>query len=272
MQRRQQIAKVAGTHLYYESIGNGPCLVLIHGFSLDSGMWDDQIEALCRRYRVIRYDMRGFGRSALPGEESYSAAADLKALLDYLEVESAAILGLSLGGGVALDFALMFPEATSALILAGAMMDGWRWSAAWNEQVGTVWAAGRHAGVEAAKKRWLALPLFLPSLQQPEVARRLAEMVAAYSGWHWVHRDPQRHLQLPAGERLGSIAAPTLIVIGERDVADFRAMADALHAEIRGSQKAILPGVGHMVNMEAAEPFNALVLDFLGSNLAQHPK
>jgi len=105
-------AEVNGTSLFYEVAGTGNTLVLIHGFGVDSRMWDDQFETLAQYYRVLRYDARGFGRSALPTSSGYTHQTDLKALLEHLEIASANILGLSMGGGVAINFALAYPEMT----------------------------------------------------------------------------------------------------------------------------------------------------------------
>jgi 3-oxoadipate enol-lactonase len=263
VRRHRDVAPVAGTRLFYEMAGTGPSLVLIHGFTLDSRMWNGQTRALSMRHQVLQYDLRGFGRSALPEGENYTAAGDLKALLEYLGLEAAAILGLSLGGGVAVDFALTYPDRTRALVLADAVVGGWEWSSGWNERVGAVWAAGRELGIEAAKKRWLALPLFEPAQEQPNVARRLRRMVSEYSGWHWIHEDTQQYLNPPAIQRLGSIAAPTLIILGERDEPDFHAITAAFQQSIPHAELVTIPGVGHMVNMEAVEQFNDIVLRFL---------
>jgi len=263
VRRHRDVAPVRGTRLFYQMVGTGPPLVLIHGFALDSRMWDGQMGALATRHQVIRYDMRGFGRSALPEEASYTAAGDLKALLEYLGVETAAILGLSLGGGVAADFALTYPDAMRALVLVDANVGGWEWSSGWNERVGAVWSAGKELGIEAAKERWLALPLFLPALKQPNLARRLTRMVSDYSGWHWLHDDPQQHLNPPAIQRLGSITAPTLIILGEQDEPDFHAIAVAFQRGIPHAEIVTIPGAGHMANMEAVERFNDIVLRFL---------
>src|SRR5438876_717507 len=118
-------AKVNGTRLFYDVAGIGQPIVLIHGHVLDRRMWDDQFEVFARRYRAIRYDMRGYGRSALPMGEPYYAVEDLKALLDYLGVVRAYVLGLSKGGVVAIDFAVTYPEATAALIAVDAGMTGY---------------------------------------------------------------------------------------------------------------------------------------------------
>src|SRR5437764_10880073 len=153
MSGARQPALVAGTHLYYESVGSGAPLVLIHGFALDARMWDPQIAPFAERYHVIRYDLRGFGRSALPDGTAYSAPGDLKALLEYLGVGEAVIVGLSMGGGVAMSFALTYPEATRALILVDSVLGGWEWSDGWNECAGAVWETGRELGVAAARER-----------------------------------------------------------------------------------------------------------------------
>ncbi len=263
MSGQYEIAHVAGTDLAYQVVGVGPCVVLIHGFTLDARMWDDQIDALAGNRRILRYNMRGFGRSAVPTDTPYSPAGDLKALLEYLRIDTATILGLSLGGGVALDFAVTYPESTDALILVDAMVDGWKWSAEWTDQARAVWAAARESGIAAAKERWLAHPLFQPARQHPEAVRRLNEMVADYSGWHWRNKDPQERLGPSTFQRLAEITAPTLIVVGDQDVADFRAMAAAFAREIPHNRKVIMPGVGHMANLEDPERFNALVGDFL---------
>src|SRR2546423_13431038 len=131
MQARAGFADVSGTRLYYELAGAGPPLVLIHGFSLDSRLWDEQFAAFARRHLVLRYDLRGFGRSAPPRGERYAHTHDLRALLEHLGVGPGVLLGLSLGGRVAIDFALEHPDLTRALIPVDAMLGGHRWSEAW---------------------------------------------------------------------------------------------------------------------------------------------
>jgi 3-oxoadipate enol-lactonase len=125
MQVQSGFAEVNGTRLYYEIVGRGSHLVLIHGFTLDTRMWDDQFEAFSQHYRVLRYDARGFGKSALPVQgESYSHREDLKALLDHLKVSQAFILGLSMGGRTAISFTLEYPEVVRALIPVDAVLGG----------------------------------------------------------------------------------------------------------------------------------------------------
>jgi pimeloyl-ACP methyl ester carboxylesterase len=116
-------AKINGAKLYYEVTGRGSPVALIHGFTLDRRMWDDQVAALALRHQVVRYDLRGFGRSSLPSN-AYSHVDDLQTLLNYLGIDRVALLGLSMGGAIALDFACAYPERLRAMLLADSTLRG----------------------------------------------------------------------------------------------------------------------------------------------------
>jgi 3-oxoadipate enol-lactonase len=262
---RAGFADVNGTRLFYELVGAGPTLTLIHGFSLDTRMWDDQYATLAERYSVLRYDARGFGRSTVPGSARYSHAEDLRALLDYLEIEHTALIGFSLGGGIAISCALAEPTVVDALIVVGSLLPGRRLSAELGASFGAIWSAGRTLGVAAARERWLQHTLFAPIGAWPEQNARFTQMVSEYSGWEWANKDPQRDLEPPPAQRLGEIHARMLAIVGERDLPDFHAIADLIERDVPGARRVVLPGVGHVVNMEAPERFNALVLDFLAA-------
>lgn len=255
-------AELNGTRLYYETAGppGGEPLVFIHGFSLDTRMWDDQWAFFAQHYRVIRYDARGFGKSSLPDQEPYSQINDLKALLEHLHATPAHLIGLSMGGGIALDFAAQHPEQVRSLVAVDAALGGF---AAWTSDLGAPGRVAREAGLEAGKVAWLKHALFAPALEQPAVAVRLQAMVNDYSGYHWTHRDPGRWADIPAIQRLDHITAPTLALLGERDVADFHTIADLLAEKIPACRKIVLPGAGHMSNLEAPDLFNPIVLEFL---------
>ena len=260
MDVQRDFATINGARLYYEVAGNGPSVALLHGFTLDTRMWDDQFPALAAHYRVVRYDLRGFGRSDLPSGEPYAHTDDLRALLEYLGLGPAAVVGLSMGGGVAADFALAQPDLTRALVLIDAAISGYRWPTGWDEEIRR---GAREQGFPVAKERWLAHGLFVPASEQPAVGARLAAIVADYSGWHWVNRNPIRSLEPPAIDRLGEIAAPTLAIVGERDLADFHAIEANLREQAPQAQIVVVPGVGHMANMEAPEEVNRHLLAFL---------
>ncbi len=261
--RQFGIVDVSGTYLAYERAGSGEPLLLVHGFTLDRRMWADQIDVFAERFTVVAVDLRGFGRSGPVGSASYSSVDDLKALLDHLGIGAAHLVGLSMGGGIVTSFAVTHPEATHSLILVDSNLWGYAWSAEWQTSFRALTPTAKTAGVAAAKALWLAHPLFAPARENPEVARRLDEMVTDYSGWHWLNRDPERGLTPPTIERLGEIAAPTLVVVGERDLPDFHAVAERLAQGIPGAQKVVLPGVGHLANLEAPTRFNEIVLAFL---------
>jgi 3-oxoadipate enol-lactonase len=261
------IAEVNGTRLYYEMAGAGDPVVLVHGFSLNTRMWDDQAACLSSSRTVVRYDLRGFGRSALPGGEGYTHADDLQALMDYLGLARASLIGLSLGAAVALDFTLDNPGRAGALVLADPVLRGYVWSPEQSALDGGVWETAARHGIAAAKAQWLGHPLFAPARANPRAAAHLSQIVSEYAGWHFVNNDPHRYAGPPASQRLGEVGAPTLIVIGERDLPDFRAIAVTLAGTIRGAQFLEIPGAGHMSNMEAPEQFNQAVLDFLDQSV-----
>jgi pimeloyl-ACP methyl ester carboxylesterase len=255
--------EVNDTPLCIEQAGSGQPIVLLHGFGLDMRMWDDQFMTLAHRYRVIRYDLRGFGRSLPPVATPFSHAADLKGLLDQLKIEHTHILGLSLGGSIAVDFALLHPNSVNKLILADTALGGHRWSEAWEESIVPIWTMGRSGDSTSAKHLWLSHPLFEPALLNERCSERLKLIVEDYSGWHWANQGFEQDLYPPASERLGSIQASTLVIIGERDLPDFHGIADYLQRNIPDSRKVELAGVGHMSNMEAPEHFNEVVLAHL---------
>lgn len=240
---------------------DAPTVVLLHGFSFDRRMWDDQMPVLSPAYRVIRYDLRGFGKST-PGSEPFSHAADLAALLDHLHVERAAVIGLSMGGGAAINFAITHPTRVQALVLADATLGGFAWGPDYGATQKAMREAGKR-GVQLAREVWLGLPLFEPAMTNPTVASWIHSIVEDYSGWHWQHPDLGKPLRPAAIHRLGSISVPTLVIVGERDLPDYRRIADTLERGIPGAKKLVLPGVGHMSNLEAPTTFNRQVFKFL---------
>lgn len=262
MNKTTGFAKIHGARLYYEVTGQGSPVVLIHGFTLDQRMWDDQVAALAPHHQVICYDLRGFGRSSLPSG-AYSHADDLQMLLDYLGISQITLLGLSMGGAVALDFACAYPERLRGLILADSTLRGFSWSEETNAWFQLIDDAARDGGVEAARRRWLAHPFFAPANEHPAVAARLRAIVADYSGWHWTHADTQVVPSMPP--TLEMIAAPTLVVVGEHDIPDFRAISDQLARRIPHARLVALPAAGHMSNMESPKLFNQAVQRFLDS-------
>lgn len=258
------VAAVNGTKLYYEDTGHGDPVVLIHGLCLNCRMWDSQFDFLADRFRVIRYDARGFGESAVP-DKPFRHADDLRALLDHLDVSTAHIVGLSMGGRIALHYALLYSEAIRSLILVDSAIDGFDWDESWSTSLDAIEACGHRDGAKAANRMWLNHELFAPAREHPDCAAKLAEIVDADSGWIWLHESLAQGIDPPARMRLAEIHVPALVIVGERDLPDFHTIADILAAGIPGAAKVEMPDVGHMSNMEDPAAFNKILLEFLPS-------
>jgi pimeloyl-ACP methyl ester carboxylesterase len=256
------ILEVPGGRLHYEVVGEGVPCVLVHGYALDARMWDDQAPALEDIARVIRYDVRGFGRSIRDPDTSYSHAGDLWRLLDHLGVERAVLVGLSMGGRIVVEANLAAPERVLALVLLDALLAGVPWDADSKRGMQAMGEAFRSDGLDAAKEALLRHPFFVPAQSKPDVTRRLATIVADYPGVDWTSTDP--HEPHPRSiELLETIAVPTTVVAGELDVPCFREMSDVLADRIPAARKVTVRGVGHMVNMEAPEAVNAVLREVL---------
>lgn len=255
------LAPVNNTHLYYEIWGQGKPLLLVHGHSLDTRMWEPQIPILSQYFQVISLDLRGYGRSDLPTMAPFRYAEDIKGLLEQLGIDKAHCVGLSLGGNVALDFALSYPQKIDHLVLADSSLSGFPPFPGVAESLQAVFDKATEVGIQAAKSLWLAHPLFTPALEQPTVARLLRTMVQEYSGWHWINRySPSRPIDPTLIERLEQVGIPTLVLTGERDTPQNQAIAALLTQRIPKVQQEVIPGAGHMVNLEAPETFNRVVL------------
>ncbi len=262
--RTTAVLPLPGAGLAYEVTGDGPAVVLVHGFGLDMRMWEPQVEHLAARYRVVRYDCRGFGASgAFDPAVPYTHAGDLVALLDHLAIGEAVLAGLSFGGRVVLQTALAAPARVRGLVLLDAVLDGVPWDP---ESAGALDELARRVqagGVPAGRAAWLAHPLFAAARQRPELAGQLAAMVAGYPGQHWLGRDPHRPVQPPPIEALEDVATPALVVVGDRDVPGFREMSAVLARRIPGAEYRVVAGAGHMVNMEQPAAVNELLTRFL---------
>ena len=262
--RTTAVLPLPGTGLAYEVTGDGPAVVLVHGFGLDMRMWEPQVEHLAPRYRVVRYDCRGFGASgAFDPAVPYTHAGDLVALLDHLAIGEAVLADLSFGGRVVLQTALAAPARVRGLVLLDAVLDGVPWDP---ESAGALDELARRVqagGVPAGRAAWLAHPLFAAARQRPELAGLLTAMVAGYPGQHWLGRDPHRPVQPPPIEALEDVATPALVVVGDRDVPGFREMSAVLAGRIPGAGYRVVAGAGHMVNMEQPAAVNELLTRFL---------
>jgi 3-oxoadipate enol-lactonase len=266
LQETEGYVPVEGGRLYYREAGQGPAVILIHGGYLDLRMWDDQVAVLATAHRVVRYDVRFHGRSTSE-EVPFSDMADLGVLMDSLEIPSATIVGLSMGGQIAVDFALMHPERVGSLVLVAPGLSGFPFGSpelgAYMEAITD--AIGRDdfpEMIEIFTRYWCDGPKRTPEEVDPEVRSKVLEMLAG--SWERWGRSPLvQQLDPPAMNRVSSIHAPTLLVVGSVDMPDIQEVVAHLVANIPGALRVDIPDVAHMVNLEAPERFNEILLEFL---------
>lgn len=251
-----------GTDLYYEVEGDGVAVLLIHGFGLDARMWDDQVAALRDLARVIRYDARGFGRSTRCADVPYTHAQDAWALLDHLGVGRVVLVGLSMGGRIALQTLLEAPDRVRALVVIDAVLDGVEWDVDSKREMAAVNDAMRAGGLSAARAAWLAHGFFGPAGRSREVAARIRDMVEDFPGLHWTEPDPHRPGPVLI-EELERISVPTTVIVGELDVLCFQTMADVLATRIPAARKVVIADAGHMANMEAPMAVDQVIREVL---------
>lgn len=262
------VAAINGARIAYEIAGEGHPLTLIHAGIADMRMWDDQFAHFAAHYRTLRYDIRGFGGSPMP-PGPWTMREDLRALLDHLGVARTHLIGVSMGGGIALDFALDYPERVAALVLVAAGVGG---------TTSSEWLRARYAAIderieagdldganELELRLWVDGEGRAPEETDAGVRERVREMNAAVltaeaSG---EQGESVNRLDPPAVGRLGEVAAPTLIIVGTRDIPDMGERAELLATTIPDARLETLPGVAHLPPMEVPEAFNRLVLDFL---------
>jgi 3-oxoadipate enol-lactonase len=252
--------------LHHEIAGDGRPVVLVHAGICDSRMWDPQWETFARTHRVVRCDMRGFGRSPLePGR--YSGPGDLIGLLDELALGPATLVGASMGGGVSLQVAVARPDLVSALVLVGSGVRGHDWSdyvaRAWAEEEAAFERGDLDAAVEVNLRTWVDGPHRSPDEVDREVRRKVAEMQRRALELALECPGAQEEaLVLDVGDRLGDISAPTLAIVGELDVKDVHVVAERLEREI-GATRVIVEGAAHLPSLEKPREFDELVLGFL---------
>ncbi len=265
-------APVENGELYYEVAGDGYPLLLIHAGVADRRMWDDQFATFAGRFRVIRYDTRGYGMSRTQ-HTSFSNRQDVADLLRHLGVARAHVIGVSRGGQIAVDFTLEYPAMVSALIPTAAGLGGYEEQpieaeATLNrmfEEMEAAWEAKEWERlVEMEVQVWVDGP-GQPAGRAPAAVREKVRAMCLNNYRSQTVEPTARPLDPSAYGRLGEIATPTLVLIGDLDVPACVRIADRLTQGIPGARKVLFPGVAHMIPMEAPEAFNREVLAFLAA-------
>ena len=252
--------------VYSEVAGEGPAVVLVHEGICDSRMWEPQWEPWSRSYRLLRVDLRGFGRTPLePGR--FAHARDLIETIERQGIERAAFVGVSLGGRVALEVAVARPDLVSALVLVAPGLPGHEWSdelrAEWAEEETAFEAGDLDVAVEVSLRTWVDGPHRRPEEVDPDVRRRVGEMQRRVYELALGIEDEEEPLVEELAGRVGEVRAPTLVVVGEQDQPDMHAIAERLAREIPGARIAKIPATAHVPSMERPREFDELVVPFL---------
>ena len=256
-----QTAQVNGVELAYRDEGQGPPLLLIHAFPLSSAMWEDQLDGLATRMRVIAPDMRGFGATARgTGMMSLDQAADdLVALLDHLKLERVTLAGLSMGGYMSFALLRRYRDRVERLILAdtraGADSDEAKQGREKNAQLAEAEGAGAIADQ--------MLPKLLSANATDEVRDEVRKIVKANDRAGVAAALRAMAARPDSTPLLATIDVPTLIIVGSEDALTPPSESQAMHAAIAGSRLVEIPGAGHISNVEAPDAFNAAVEEFM---------
>lgn len=250
-------------HLAYDATGDGPPVVLVHAGIADHRMWDAVVPALAERHTVIRYDLRGFGASALPAGP-FRETDDLRHLLDHLGHERVRLVGASWGARVAVDFTLTHPGRVHSLAIFSAPWPGYSWSADMIAYDGAETAALDAGDLDAAVRINLDMWLRGPARGWDDVADGLADRLRGPLRKSLANQAAvARHSRGPASGNLAAISVPTLVGLGGLDVADFQEIARRYAAAIPGATLVEFATAAHLVAMDAPAELCAVLLPFL---------
>ena len=263
---RRSFVPIDGGRLYVEDSGGGAPVIFLHGHSFDRRQWAPQVRAFERTHRVIRYDLRGYGRSSQPEEDKpFLHADDLRRLMDVLGIRRAHLVGLSLGGFVVTDFIALYPDrALSATMAGGDLFDvpgpDEPWTAgAIARRRGEI-AALKASGIAPFKRRWLDDLVSHGGSGREALRRPLWRMIDEWQAWQPLHVEPRLLLGRSVKGRLTAArpAMPVLVVRGDLERIDLAITGLLPQAEV-----AILPDCGHVSNLEQAAAFTARLRRFL---------
>jgi 3-oxoadipate enol-lactonase len=253
---------VNGIEINYAIEGEGPVVTFSHSLGCNLSMWDAQAAALRDRYRVLRFDTRGHGQSGAPAG-AYTLeqlAEDVHGLLGGLGIARTHFVGLSMGGMIGQIFALKYPEMVQSLVLCDTTS---RYPAAaapvWHDRIKTVEAKGMEPLVEPTLGRWFTAPF---RARRPELMEQVGAMIRATPAQGYIgccHGIPKINVT----DRLGAVACPALVIVGEEDPGTPVEMARDIHAALPSAELAILRSASHLSNLEQPEEFNRVLVRFL---------
>ena len=269
-QIKSGFVNIDGTQIYYETAGKGTPFVMIHAGVADSRQWNNEFEFFARDYRVLRYDVRGYGKSE-PVEGEFSHMSDLVSVLNNLELEEPiVIMGCSMGGGLAMDFALVHPSRVKALIMVGSGPSGLELDVPilpkFAEAAKAYEAGDLDLVAELETQIWFDGTDRAPEQVNPTM-RKLAYEMDRQALSHEVRQLGKRlpNTETPAFNRLSDLKIPVLVIVGGHDTPYIFAAADYMIEKIPSARKVVIEDAAHLPNMDQPEEFQTIVKDFLES-------
>lgn len=270
LETKSGFVNIDKAQLYYETAGRGVPLVMIHAGVADSRQWNNEFTFFGRSHQVIRYDLRGYGKSE-PVDGEFNHIDDLVAVLDALGLkEPAVLMGCSMGGGLAMDFALTHPSRVRALIMVGSGPSGLELDvptpAKFAEAEKAFEAGDLDLVCEIETQIWFDGTGRAPE-QVNQAMRKLAYEMNRQALAHEARQLGKRlpNTQTPAFDRLSDLKIPVLIIVGAHDTPYILAAADYMVERIPSAQKVIIEDAAHLPNMDQPEEFQAIVTNFLES-------
>jgi len=266
-------ASINGIELEYLIDGpeTAPPVLLSHSLATTMSMWKDQVPVLARDFRVIRYDMRGHGRSGVspPPYDFGLLTADVVGLLDHLGIDRVAFVGLSIGGIIGQHLAIHHGDRLRCAVLCSTtsqISDQVR--GLWDQRIAAVEAGGMESQAASTLERWFTAPY---RAVQADTMTWIGDMVRTTPAAGFIGCG--RAIQgIDVAKDLGRIKIPTLVVAAERDAGMPPAAAEAIHRAVAGSEFAVIANASHLANIEQAAAFNAIVVSFLLKHLQVIPR
>ncbi len=240
----------SGVVLWAEVTGEGSPHVLVPGAGGDHSTWDPMWSPLTVTNRCVRYDLRGCGESEDRTTARFRHADDLAVLLDELGIERTALTGASMGGRIAVDFALTYPDRVDRLVLISPGLADWDWSDTWRGRWLELTRTARCGDLERVRDMWFHHPLFATARRDPALAAQLRATIAADACRVWVDADREIPPARPHVECLPDLDMPVLLITGTDDVQDFRVIADIIAAMVPDIRRVDLPDTGHLAHLE----------------------
>jgi len=254
-----------GAKINYEIDGEGDPLIFLHAGGLDCRMWDLQFRKFANHFKVIRYNFRGTGHSSHP-RKPFSHHKDLHEFIDFLGIENPILIGASLGGKVAIDFALSYPKEVKALILESPGLGGLDFSQQYIQTIVPIIGALKTNELHSKDFAFFKNSFLALSTEDDAIIHKITDMLQENAQFLTINPGIIQGLEPPANQQLSKIKIPVLLIQGEKDHRDLFEIAEIIKNKLPLSQQKIIADTGHLPNLENPTRFNQVLNKFLLEN------